>query len=237
MKYGTKPGPRSSPPAGAPSRARRPLWVALAAGMLVALAPDARAVPQLVLQAPTVTATGPGGTFDLLIANTNPTGGASYDLAVDTFEFQIIGLPGATITDVSIDTATPYVYVTSGTTLGGSLATSSLPATDFTATDSEFAPPGYRTIAPGDVFGLAHVTYALAPGTSGTGTLHFVAANSSLTDPDGGDIPFGIQDGSLTVVNSVPEPSALLSALAAAGMCLAGCSFRRRPAPGARPAR
>ena len=70
----------------------------------------------LVIEAPYVTApVGSSGSFDLLLVNTNPAGGASYNVAADSFELSLSGPVAVTFTDVSINTiVAPYIYVSRG---------------------------------------------------------------------------------------------------------------------------
>ena len=56
--------------------------------------------------------------------------------------------------------------MTSGTTQGGGpLSLDTFPNTQFTASDAEFAAPGFRTVNPGEAFGLADVSYAVSSTT------------------------------------------------------------------------
>jgi hypothetical protein len=92
------------------------------------------------------------GSFDVLLVNTNPAGGISYDIAADSFGLSLSGFLSIAFTDVSINTITPYIYVTSGTTEGGGLLSQdTFPNTQFTASDSEFATSGIVT--PVTIFG------------------------------------------------------------------------------------
>jgi len=89
--------------------------LALAAALVLAAALG-RDVPcraaGLVIEAPNVTApAGSSGSFDLLLVNTNPAGGASYNVAADSFELSLLGPVAVTFTDVSINTIVPYIYV------------------------------------------------------------------------------------------------------------------------------
>ena len=129
----------------------------------------------------------------------------------------------------------PNVYVTSGTTQGGSpFSFDSFPNTSFTVSDSEFGAPFYRSIAPGQTFGLVHVSYAVTAAASlGARTLTIDPNNSSLSDasPNPNLIPFTTSGGTFTVMTtSVPEPSTwLLTAFGALGS-IALSSIRRRTA-------
>ena len=77
--------------------------------------------------------------------------------------------------------------MTSGT--GGGPLSFDIPNTQFTASDSEFASPGFRTLNPGDMFGLAHVSYSVGastpPGTEiiGIETLASHRLRAALTPP------------------------------------------------------
>jgi hypothetical protein len=186
----------------------------------------------LVIEAPNLTA-GPGstGAFDLLLVNTNPAGGDSFNVAADSFELSLVGPLSVTFTDVSINTIVPYIYVTSGTTQGGGpLSLDTFPNAQFTASDAEFAVPGFRTVNPGDTFGLGHVSFAVDPSTlNGTDTILISSGDStSLSDENLNPIPFTISNGSLGVGAPVPEPAALIQAATAAMIGLGAYWWRRR---------
>jgi hypothetical protein len=205
--------------------------------MLVLTASLGPAVPcraaGLVIEAPNVTA-GPGstGSFDLLLVNTNPAGGASFNVAADSLELSLVGPLSVTFTDVSINTIVPYIYVTSGTTQGGGpLSLDAFPNAQFTASDAEFASPGFRTINPGDIFGLGHVSFAVDPSTvNGTDTILISSGPAtSLSDENLNSIPFTISNGSISVgALAVPEPAALTQAALAALIGLGACWWRQR---------
>ena len=109
----------------------------------------------LMIEAPNLTATpGSSGSFDLLLVNTNPTGGTSYDVSSDQFVLSLSGPLGITFTGVSIATdpvAAPYIFVSSGTTQPGGppLSTDTFPNTTFTGADTEFATSGLPNSEPG----------------------------------------------------------------------------------------
>ena len=134
--------------------------LALAAALVLAaaLGRDVPCLAGLLIEAPSLLATpGSSSSFDLLLVNTNPAGGASYNVAADSFELSLLGPVAVTFTDVSINTIVPYIYVVSGTTVPGGLPLSldTFPNTQFTASDAEFGPLGFQTVNPGDTFGLA----------------------------------------------------------------------------------
>jgi hypothetical protein len=208
--------------------------LALAAALVLAaiLGPAAPCpAAGLVIQAPNLTApVGSSGSFDVLLVNTNPAGGASFNVAADSLQLSLVGPLSATFTGVSINTvAAPYIYVTSGTTQGGGpLSLDSFPNTKFTASDSEFASPGFRVVNPGASFGLAHVTYTISASSAlGTDTLAISSgAATSLSDQNGAAIPFTIANGSLAAV--VPEPAAMTLGATAALIGLGAFWWQRR---------
>jgi hypothetical protein len=109
--------------------------------------------------------------------------------------------------------------VTSGTTQGGGpLSLDTFPNTQFTASDSEFALPGFRTLNPGDSFGLGHISFAVDPTTpSGTDAIVITSGDAtSLSDVNLIPIPFTISNGLMSVGVAVPEPAALTQAALAA---------------------
>ncbi len=183
----------------------------------------------LMIEAPNLSVTpGSSGSFDLLLVNTNPTGGTSYEVSSDQFVLSLSGPLGITFTGVSIDTvAAPYIFVSSGTTQPGGLPLSidTFPNIQFTGADTEFALPGFRTVNPGDTFSLAHVSYAVSSSTpNGIDTITIAPfPDSLLTDLAGNPIPFGITNGSITI----PEPWALTQASTAILVGL-GLVWRRR---------
>jgi hypothetical protein len=218
---------RRAPPGSSP---RLALTVALVLAATLGWAGVCRA-DGLIISAPDLTATpGSSGSFDVLLTNTNSAGGASYDVAVDSFQLALSGPLAASFTDVSINTvAASYIYVTSGTTQGGGpLSSDSFPNMMFTASDSEFAAPGFRTLNPGDVFGLAHVSFTVDSTTSnGLDTITFL--NASLTDVAGADISVTGVSGSIRVgTATIPEPSALIPGATAAVIGFGALWWRQR---------
>ncbi len=189
----------------------------------------------LVIEAPNLTATpGSSGSFDLLLMNTNLTGGASYEVSSDQFVMSLSGPLGIAFTAVSIATdpvTAPYIFVSSGTTQPGGppLSADTFPNTTFTGADTEFASPGIRTVNPGDTFGLAHVSYSVSSTTpNGIDSITIAPSPVSLlTMLDGTPISFGFTNGSIAVGTVVPEPWALTQASTAVLIGL-GLVWRRR---------
>jgi hypothetical protein len=199
----------------------------LAALLLAVLGPDASCRAGLIIAAPNVSAApGSSGSFDVLIMNSIGSG-ASFDVFADTVGLSLSGPSGVTFTGVSIDTvAASYIYVLSGTTLGVPLSFDTFPNTQFDAFDSEFGPLGFRTISPGETFGLVNVAYTVDPNASaGAGTLT-ITTDTSLSDPTGANIAFTPQDG-VFIVSAVPEPSAV-ALLTIGCAAVVACSARKR---------
>jgi len=175
----------------------------------------------LVIQAPNLSVTpGSSGTFDVLLLNTNSSGGDSFNVAGDTIQLSLTGPLDVAFTDVTIGTtAAPYIYMTSGT--GGGPLSFDIPPnnTQFLASDSEFAKPGFRTFNPGDMFGLLHVSYSVGastpPGTEtiGIDNTGITSLTGSLISPNA--LSFTVENGSLTVAGAVPEPSSVIMAATA----------------------
>ena len=228
------PAPRGRPASSGPAHELPPGCRLALAAVLVLAACLGPALPcraaGLVMEAPDVIAApGSSGSFDVLLVNTNPAGGASFHVAADSLGLSLSGPLSVTFTDVSINTIVPYIYVTSATTQGGGpFSLDTFPNTQFTASDSEFASPGFRVVNPGDTFGLAHVSYAVSPTTAtGTETIAFVALSTSLSDENGNALPFATSNGSISV-GLVPEPAALTEAATAALLGLGSFWWRRR---------
>ena len=175
----------------------------------------------LVIQLPTLTSVAPGssGSFDVLLMDTDPAGTMGYNVAEDNFELTLTGAAGFTFTNATINTSITYIFAQSTDAASGlPLSTSTFPNTDFIASDTENAPPNYyRTVNPGDVFGLANVSYSVASNASGTDALTIanVGIASTLTDINGNIIPFTVTDGAISTFSAIPEPSTLIQAAAA----------------------
>jgi hypothetical protein len=188
-----------------------------------------------VLVAPDVQATpGESGSFDVVVTNTNGPGGPDFDVSAFIMELALSGPPGVQFTSVTINTTIPYLFVSSGTLQPGAdpFSTDSFPNTDFLASDAEFAPAGFRTVSPGQTFGLAHVFYTVDSATlPGVGSLTF-GPGTSVSDGVLQPLPFDTLDGTFTVVG-VPEPSSLLLTASGLGLALLARRGRRASPPAA----
>jgi hypothetical protein len=118
-----------------------------------------------------------------------------------------------TFTNADVNTANPYIF---GTLQSPPLSFNGFPNIDLTVSDTSATVPGYKTLNPGDIFGLAHVTYAVAGNAPiGPVTVSIVPAGTSLSDDSANAIAFTPANGTITI-SSVPEPSPLLLALVTA---------------------
>jgi hypothetical protein len=187
----------------------------------------------LVIEALNFTVTpGSSGSFDVLLVNTNAAGGASYGVSLDSLDLALSGPAGIAFTDVTIDTIVPYTYPISATTLPGADPLNfgiSFPNTGFTVADSDGGGPFFQTVAPGDEFGLANISYTVSPTFSGTDTIAIASANvgTSLSDINGNLIPFTAMNGSISTA-VVPEPGALALGAIAALLCLPAYRWHQR---------
>lgn len=186
----------------------------------------------LVIQAQNSMAV-PGGTgaFDVTITN-NGIGGLSYDVDGFSIDLSVLASTGVQFTSVTMGTSNPYLFVTPGPP---PFSFDTFPNTNFIASDAEFAPPGFTTIAPGQTFGLAHVSYSVSPGASPLSSAVVTfgpATDVSGTTSAGGNPPIGAGDfvtvpGTISIGQaSVPEPSAL--ALMGIGGSILLMTARRR---------
>ena len=205
-------------------------------------APPAHAA--LVLQAEDSTAVlGNSGSFDVNLVDTDLPGSAAYQFSGFNFELSVPAASGVTFTDAGFNTTTPYIFngnsfdEENGSPLSVDMnGNSPFPTQDFIASDVAADAPYYTAVSPGDTFGLGHISYAVAPGTTlGPVTVSFesIGGGTSLSDPKGMAIPFTTQNGTIIVadVSPTPEPSGAgmlgLMALGLGGLLLRA---RRRAA-------
>ena len=129
------------------------LTIAALAAALIVVGDTTPARAGLVISALGATAP-PGGssTFDVTLTNTGPN---SVDLGGFQLELSVASGSGVQFTDVTTDTAATYVFAAAPGPPPFSFGT--FPNTDFLASDSYFALPGYQTIGAGETLGLAHV--------------------------------------------------------------------------------
>lgn len=196
----------------------------------------------LILEVPDIQASpGQVGAFDVLIRNTDPT--TAYRVGSHSVRLALAGVTGISFTAATIETtAAAYLYARSAT-LGpppSPFSFTSFPNATFTGSDAELAAPFSRELAPGAVFGLAHVTYSVAASApAATGTLSFLdrGGATSLADEVGNSVAFETRGGTVTIAGpaAIPEPASLI--LTSLGSCLmlglVGWSARCRRGPAA----
>ena len=163
-----------------------------------------------------ITSAGGTGSFDILLLDT----GGTYQVGSFTVEASVAADSGVHFTSVTTETAFPYIF---GTQQSNAFSSSTFPNTDFTASDTDLSAPDYTTVALGTFDALAHVTFAVDPGTSaGVINIYINPQGSSLSDSDGNAIPYTTGSGTITV--TTPEPASF-------GVLCMGCgamTMRRR---------
>ena len=174
---------------------------------------------------------GGSGSFDIVLMNTNSSGGTSYDVASNTLDVSLSGPATVSITDVNMDTSAPYIFVESlDQNHGLPLATINTPPTGFTSSDSGDVVngyPGFQVVAPGQTYGLAHVEYTVSPMSvigADTIAINSINVGTSLADPNGNLLPFTAVYGTLSII---PEPSTLIQGATAVLLGLGVFGWRR----------
>jgi hypothetical protein len=192
----------------------------------------------LVIQALNSSAApGSTGAFDVVLINTNPTGGTSYDVGANSLDVSLSGPVGVTITDVNMNTAAPYIFAQSFDQNNGLPLATNIDNTipTFMSNDSGDVTggyPGFQTVAPGQEYGLAHVVYTVSPtaplGGVDTITFNSIGTGTSLSGNTSGiSFTFSAIEGTLTA-GAVPEPSTLIQGVTAAMIGLAVFRWGRR---------
>jgi hypothetical protein len=143
-------------------------------------------------------------------------------------------LPDITfVTFTAIDNGTTHPYIFSGGSTG--FVPQLLPNE---AAGTDTGTPG-QMVNPGDVFGLAHVTYLVDPsaplGTVVNVMLEATSMNFSppagtyLRDANDNQIPgVVLVDGTITIGNPIPEPASVTLLGIAGVIAMAGTRFARR---------
>jgi hypothetical protein len=196
--------------------------IGIGLGLLACVTPAAKG--DLIISAPNVVASpGTTGLLDLLITDT----ANSFHIAGDSVELGISGT-GVQFIDATTSTATPYIYPSSFDDANGFTldANGNFPKTDLIASDVDNAPSSFQLVNAGDIFGLAHVSYAVAPdATPGIYNLAIedIGGGTSLSDENGAAVLFTTVNGTLTVV---PEPA--IGGICVGIMAIAGLRRRNR---------
>ncbi len=162
----------------------------------------------LIIQALNSTAD-PGGTgaFDVVIRDD----GGTFQVAAFSVELSVPMNSAVSFSDVTTGTLATYIF---GTLQSPPFTFDSFPTQDFSAGDFTATAPGFITLNPNDMFGLAHVTYSVDSGApAGPIAVSLVSTGTSLSDQNAVDVAFTTSNGTITVSGSaVPEPSSLVLA-------------------------
>ena len=165
----------------------------------------------LIVAAPSFSAAGASGNFDITLQNT----GASA-VAIGGFSFAIsTSNAGITFTAVSTSTSLAYIFV-GHSLIGPDISIST--GTTLSASDSPDTLPAPINVAAGATVGLGHITYKIANNVASGNNVITLSAfpATSLSDAAGGNIVINtLRNGNITVV---PEPRTLLLFPAALGM-------------------
>jgi hypothetical protein len=159
---------------------------------------------------------GGSGSFDVILANIGGT--TSYQVSIFSVELSVAGSSGVNFLDAEVNTAAPYIF---GTLQSPPLSFGPFPSQDFVASDSSMTSPFFTTLNVGDVYGLEHVTYSVAPGTAlGPITVSIVGLGGNfpttqIDDVNVNPLPFTANNGTINVAAPVPEPSSLVLTLTA----------------------
>jgi hypothetical protein len=211
-------------------RLRWALFVSLL-GLVVAFWP-ASARASLVMSLGNMTGPTAGeGTFEVLLTNTDPAGGATFSVAAFSFELSVPVSSAVQFTGANTDTVSaPYLF--NGIGQGSidpsfTLSLDPFPNTGFTGSDSTF-PLVDIPIDRGQSFGLGLISYAIIPGApSGQVQVTFVDFGTSLATAGESPVVFTTDDrgGAITIAGpAVPEPSTLV--MAAMSVALVALSRR-----------
>jgi hypothetical protein len=158
-----------------------------------------------------VAAPGSTGSFDVTLQNPSTS---TQDVTVGGFNIDIRLADTSKVTFTGIDamTTVPYVFTTSGSfgflgsVLGGGI--------EVTGNDLALPPANGVTLTPGEMLGLAHVSYQVAanaaPGVVPVPLVH-LGSGTTLADENGVSIDFGTMNGTITIAGAaVPEPGSLV---------------------------
>jgi hypothetical protein len=144
------------------------------------------------------------GSFDVILKEVS---GGPDGVSTDNVALSIPSGTGVSFTGADGNTngiSEPYIY---GAVLSSPFSSPGFPNVAFQAGDSTLTTlPFQVTINSGDVFGLAHVTYAVAPGTAAKVVNVSLGSNCSLEDVSSIADSFTKTNGTITVT-AVPEPA------------------------------
>jgi len=162
------------------------------------------------------------GSFELLLTNTETPGGTTYDIAGFSFELNAAG-SGVMFTAADYP-ASGYVFDGTGqTSLDPTipLSTNTFPTSDVSGSDVEFIDSSI-TVAPGDVFSLALISFTSPTPDTVSGLESLIDTKGTvLSDANVRPIPYSLPNA------SVPEPSSVVM-LGLGSLGLMGLTWRRR---------
>jgi hypothetical protein len=146
-----------------------------------------------------------GNTLEIDLTNTGP----AVNVAGFSFEISVPTSSGVTFTGA--DTSTSATYIFAGNSLFGPIISSSPPGTTLDAGDLAATLGSFTTVGPGaTTFGLGLVSFDVAGSATGTATVSFNSSITTLTAPDGSNIPINtLNNGTITIQSPspVPEPA------------------------------
>jgi hypothetical protein len=182
----------------------------LSAALLLLLlgAPPASAASILDLIAlPVTTEAGQSGAFDVIVRN-DPASTSNATLAGFSVDLTVPTASGVSFTGMNTSTTSPYIFA------GNSSGFLTTTLTPLEAAGNDIAASGGTTLTPGQSFGLAHLTYTVAPNApAGPVSVTFVGlkGGTSLSDPNFVNLNFTPTNGTITVTPAtVPEPCSLV---------------------------
>lgn len=200
-------------------------YCARVAAVCLAVAAWAPARADLIVSVNSTTALAgsSGNWFDVTLKN---DGASAVDL--DGFSFALdAGSPDVTFTGVTTATADSYVF-DGFSAYGPNIELWA--GGDVSAADAYDPAGGSISLAAGGTVGLGRVFFDLDAGASGTYAVKLRAFPDTSLSLGIDDVAINtLVDGTITVGEAVPEPSAIVMGLLAAGAGLATAVRRRRP--------
>ncbi len=211
------------------------LFVLSLAAMLIGLGPTLAKADLILMSLDSTAPVSGTGSFDVALANIGGT--TVINVSAFSVELSLPDSSGVSFTGVNTNTAAsnPYIF---GTLQSPPLTFNSFPTTNFIVSDSSATPPFFVSLNPGDLYGLEHVTYAVAPGASPgpvTVSILGIGSTTQILDVTGNLISFTPTNGTITVVaTAVPEPSSFFLSTTALiiGASLAFFARRRKTTRG-----
>ena len=174
------------------------------------------------------------GTFEVLLANTNPAGGQSFDVASFSFQLSLPTGSGVQFTDATTATVKRPVHFPGDRRRIGRPEFQAIPRP---VPEPRFHRVGHRVHIPehfgrtGDSFGLGLISYSInSSAPPGDVPISFVAAGTSLSDAAAAPINFQT-DAAQGIIHlssaAVPEPSSLVLTTSATLVGLLFWRFRQ----------